>query len=291
MSKNKTIFSALLVMLLWGSLFPVVKLGYGAYNISSVGDILLFAGIRFTACGLVICVYSLITDRSSFANARRVIWQVLLSGLIAIVFHYAFTYSAMLFTESSKTALLKQIGALFYVCFSFMFFKDDKLTVCKLIGVVIGLAGIFAINADSAGVSIGIGDAMIVAASFCTVFSNVISKKIFCTVKPVTATGISQTFGGLVLLLAGTMMGGSVKFCADATILIMVYICFATIFSYCIWYSIVKNGELSKLFIIKFAEPLFACVFGALILGENVFSIQYLAAFLLIATGIIISDR
>jgi hypothetical protein len=48
MSKNKSMLYALLVMLLWGTLFPMVKLGYGAYNIVTTGDILFFAGVRFT---------------------------------------------------------------------------------------------------------------------------------------------------------------------------------------------------------------------------------------------------
>lgn len=56
MSKNKSMLSALLVMLLWGSLFPMVKLGYNAYNLVTTGVILLFAGIRFTICGAVICL-------------------------------------------------------------------------------------------------------------------------------------------------------------------------------------------------------------------------------------------
>ena len=49
--------------------------------------------------------------------------------------------------------------------------------------------------------------------------------------------------------------------------------------------------ELSKLFIIKFAEPVFACIFGAILLGENIFRVQYVLAFLLIATGIYISNK
>ena len=70
----------------------------------------------------------------------------------------------------------------------------------------------------------------------------------------------------------------------------MVYICVASIVSYCIWFGIVKNGELSKLFIIKFAEPVFACIFGALILGEDIWKIQYLIAFLLISGSIWFSN-
>ena len=71
----------------------------------------------------------------------------------------------------------------------------------------------------------------------------------------------------------------------------MGYICLASIVSYCIWFIIVKDGELSKLFIIKFAEPVFACIFSAVLLGENIFRVQYLFAFILIMCGIIISNK
>lgn len=45
------------------------------------------------------------------------------------------------------------------------------------------------------------------------------------------------------------------------------------------------------MFIIKFAESLFACVFGAMLLGENIFKIQYLLAFVLISVGIILGNK
>ena len=119
MSKNKSILYALFVMLLWGTLFPVVKLGYSAYNIATTGDIIFFAGVRFTICGALICLYAFITDKTSFKDIKNALAPVLLSGLFAIILHYSFTYSALKLTDSSKTAILKQVGVLFYVCFSF----------------------------------------------------------------------------------------------------------------------------------------------------------------------------
>ena len=291
MSKNKSMLYALIVMLLWGTLFPSVKLGYGAYNIVTSGDILFFAGVRFTICGALICLYAFITDKDSYKAVKNALVPVLVSGLFAIILHYSFTYSALKLTDSSKTAILKQVGVLFYVCFSFMFFKDDKFTVKKLIGVLLGFVGIVAINTNTDGISFNIGDALIIAASFCTVFSNIISKKVFKTVKPITSTGISQLFGGIVLLIIGNHLGGGMDFAFNKYSFVMIYICFASIISYCMWFTVVKNGELSKLFIIKFAEPVFACVSGAMILGENIFNVQYLLAFLLIATGIYISHK
>lgn len=290
MRKNKTVLLALLTMLLWGSLFPMVKLGFSTYDVKSTADILLFAGIRFVICGGVICIFSAVKDRSSYRPVGQAIVPVLLSGVFAIILHYGFTYLGLELTDSSKTALLKQVGVLFYVCFSFLFIKEDKPTVKKIVASAVGFLGIIALNISSDGFSFSLGDLLILCASFCTVFSNVISKKVFKKVSPITATGISQLFGGIVLLAVGIAMGGNVRFCVNESLWIMAYICAASIVSYCIWFGIVKNGELSKLYIIKFAEPVFACLFGALILGENIWKIQYLVAFLLISGSIYISN-
>ena len=278
-------------MVLWGSLFPMVKLGFSVYEVKSTADILLFAGIRFVICGVAICILAAVKDKASYAPVKASLLPILLSGMFAIVLHYGFTYTSLELTDSSKTALIKQIGALFYVCFSFLFIREDKPTAHKLIGAAMGFLGIVALNVDANGFSFSVGDILILCASFCTVFSNVISKKVFLKVSPITSTGVSQLFGGAVLMILGLAMGGKVHFSASPTLWIMAYICLASIISYCIWFGIVKNGELSKLFIIKFAEPVFACLFGALILGENIWKIQYLVAFLLISTGIWVSNR
>ena len=286
---QKMMAKALLVMVLWGALFPLVKLGFRTYSVITTGDILLFAGIRFTVCGLLISGWTFARKRSALIQARQSVASVLLVGLFAIILHYSFTYLGLSITEGSKTAILKQLGALFYVCFSALFVKEDRLTAPKLVGVLLGFAGIVVINADSGGVHINVGDLLIIAASFCTVFSNVIGKKLFRTVDPIAATGLSQLFGGAVLLVVGVVLRGSVDM--GHSLWIMICICAASVISYCLWYGTVKQGELSKLFIIKFAEPVFAAVFGTVLLGENIWKWQYLAAFALITAGISVSNR
>ena len=277
-------------MLLWGSLFPMVKLGFSVYAVESTADILLFAGIRFVICGVVICLFASIKDKASYRPVKASLIPILLSGVFAIILHYGFTYLGLELTDSSKTALIKQVGALFYVCFSFLFIKEDTPTVKKIVAAAVGFLGIIVLNINSEGFSFALGDLLILCASFCTVFSNVICKKVFVKVSPITSTGISQLFGGIVLLAVGFAMGGNVHFRWDCSLLIMAYICSASIVSYCIWFGIVKNGELSKLFIIKFAEPVFACIFSAVILGENILKWQYLISFALISAGILISN-
>ena len=293
MKKSKVIFLSLIVMALWGSLFPCVKIGYAAFGIDSksVSDILMFAALRFSICGGLVSLFCLARRKNTPAPDVKSVINILWVGIFAIVLHYACTYIGLATTDSSKTALLKQSGALIYVCFSFLFFKDEKFSVYKIIGAIVGFCGIIAINARGGSLTFSFGDVLILAASLCTVVANVISRKTTQSSSPLWTMGISQFFGGVALFVAALAFGGSIPTFSLRALGVFSYICTASIISYCLWYYILKTTELSSLFIIKFAEPLFACIFGAILLDEDIFSFQYLAAFILISLGIIIGHH
>lgn len=294
MKKNKGLIVSFAVMVLWGLLFPTVKLGYRVFGIETIGDTLAFAGFRFLVCGGVITAFAACKMPGEFKALKSTWWQVLLAGMFAIVLHYGFTYVGLRTTDGAKTAILKQLGAVFYICFAALFFPEDKLTLPKVGGLVLGILGIFAINADLSGFTFHMGDLLILGASFCTVFSNVISKKAFKAVTPIVLTGVSQIFGGAVLLGAGMLAGGNVGTVIPTTAAqlgVFGVIVAASVVSYCLWFMTVQKENLSKLFIIKFSEPLFAAVFSWILLGENIFRINYALAFVLISGGILVANR
>lgn len=289
----KTMFLSLVVMALWGSLFPMVKIGYRAFNIQSdsIPDILMFAGVRFVLCGFLVCALSYFKKEKIAAPKSKNILNILIMGLFSIVLHYAFTYIGLSTTDSSKTALIKQLGALVYVCFAFLFFKNERFSILKIVGAIVGFSGIIAINYNPNGIVFSVGDILIICASFCTVIANIISKKSAEGNSPFWITGISQLSGGIILLIAAVIMGANMLNFTLKASLVFSYICIASISAYTLWYYILKTNSLSKMFIIKFAEPLFACLFGAVLLGENIFKIQYLLAFVLISVGIALGNR
>ncbi len=292
-SNLKTVSLSLIVMALWGSLFPMVKIGYAAFNINSgsIPDILMFASVRFVISGLIVCIFSFFRKEKIASPKAKNILNIFIVGIFSIVLHYAFTYIGLSVTDSSKTALIKQVASLIYVCFAFLFFKEEKFSILKIIGAVIGFCGIIAINYTSEGVSFSIGDLIIIAASVCTVVSNIIVKKSADGSSSFWITGISQLTGGIVLFIAAIIMGGSFLQFNLKAILVFSYICIASISAYTLWYYILKTSDLSNMFIIKFAEPLFACIFGAILLGENILKIQYLLAFILISVGIVLGNK
>jgi len=292
-NKKKTTLLALLVMALWGSLFPFIKIGYKVFQISSasIPDILMFASIRFIVSGLIVCALCMIKKEKIAIPKGKNVGNILLMGLFSIVLHYAFTYIGLSLVDSSKTALIKQLGALLYVCFAFLFFTDEKFSGLKIAGAIIGFGGIIAINYSTEGIHFSMGDLLITSASICTVIASVMSKKSVQHNSPFWITGISQLSGGIILFVMAFALGAdSLTFTLKST-LVFSYICFASIAGYVIWYSVLKSNSLSKLFIIKFAEPLLACVFSAILLGEDILKLQYLAAFILISIGIVLGNR
>ena len=154
-----------------------------------------------------------------------------------------------------------------------------------------GFSGIVAINFNPDGIRFSLGDILIVCASVCTVIANIFTKKIAAEHSPFWITGISQLSGGIVLMSAGFIMGADMLVFDWTSLGVFAYICTASTISYLLWNYILKTSELSNMFIIKFAEPLFACIFGAILLHENIFKWQYLIAFALISTGIVLGNK
>lgn len=222
---------------------------------------------------------------------RKKLILVLSAGLFAVILQNAFTYPALRLTDSSIAAILKQSAVLLYVGFSFLFIKEDKPNVKKMFGAFLGFCGILIMNYTGSGFVFNFGNLLMICASFCIVISSVIYKKTFKYVNPISATAVSQLFGGIVLALVGFFMGGKITVASISLLWILLYIGLASSVSYALWYTIVNKAELSKLFIIKFAEPVFSCLFAAVVLREKVLTLQHLLACILIFIGIYVSNK
>ena len=79
----KTIFLSLIVMALLGSLFPMVKIGYEAFEIngSDIPSIFMFVGTRFALCGAIICFIAYLKRDKIEAPKIKSISAILLIGL------------------------------------------------------------------------------------------------------------------------------------------------------------------------------------------------------------------
>lgn len=284
---------AILVMALWGSLFPMIKIGYEAFNIvsSDIPTIILFAGMRFTFSGIILICISSVKAKCFDLPKKHEILPILLGALVTIILHYSFTYLALSIGEGSKTAIVKQICFLFLGCFAFLFDKSDRFTVNKAIAAILGFCGIIATAYDGTAIVFALGDLLLLLASVCSAGGTIISKKATQIVAPMKFVAYSQFFGGVFLLAAGLILGGKITHIDPKAIGVFLYICTASITAYTLWNMLLKSGSVSKLSIIKFTEPLFAVIFSGIILGENIFRLSYLIALVLMLVSLLVENN
>lgn len=284
---------SMIVMILWGSLFPFIKIGYKAFNIKSdnMADIIMFAAFRFLISGFVMCIAALCLRAKIKKPFFKSISKISLIGFFAVYLHYICVYTSLALADGSKVAILKQAGPLIYTCFSFVFIKSEKFNIKNILAAVLGFLGVVAINFGTKTQGFSTADLLVLSASAFNVISMIISQKCSADTSPIWITGISQLFGGVLLFFTGIFLHGKIPQFGFHSRLVFLYICFASVSGYTIFFYVQKKILLSKLFIIKFSEPLFACIFSALLLKENIFRLQYLISFVLIATGLIIAER
>ncbi|MBR4060167.1 MAG: EamA family transporter [Lachnospiraceae bacterium] len=291
-NKYINIIIMLIVCALWGSLFPIIKIGYSAFHIMAddIPTIILFAGLRFVISGIILIGVSWIKAGNFKLPAKIEFSSIFLVGLTSIILHYGFTYIGLSLGEGSKSAIIKQVGFLFLSCFAFLFEKEDKFKWPKFWAGILGFAGIIVTSMDGVGLSFRAGDMMLIMASLCSVASNVISKQVIKRINPIQLVAYSQFIGGVCLCIAGLFLGGKIEYMDWKGGLVFAYICFASITAYSLWNVLLKYNDLSKMSVIKFTEPLFAVIFSGVLLGESIFRVSYLIAFVIIFVAILLSN-
>lgn len=289
--RTSTVF-CLIAMFLWGSLFPTIKIGYRVFSIDTTlpGSVLLFAGVRFFLCGIILVACTFMKKQTRSLPGKEHAAQIIVLALFSYILHYTCTYIGLTHLESTKTSIIKQFGTLFLVCFAFLFQKDDRFGIAKVVSGVLGFVGIIIVNMRGSQIRLDSYDFLVVGASLCTVISTILSKRFYVRLDPFATTAWAQLLGGAVLIVIGLLLGGSFGTINLRALLVLFYICSASCIGYALWNILLKYNSISRLNIMKFSESLFSGLCSWLLLGEDIFSVQYLLAFLLVFCGILLGN-
>ncbi len=293
---NKYIVAVLAIFcaLLWGSAYPTVKLGYKFFgmNESSSYDKMLFAGIRFLLAGMaIIIVMSLLNKRLLYPKKARSIPKILLLGLAYTGIQYLFFYIGLSNTAGAKSAILQGTATFFTVILSAVFYKNDRLTIRKITGCILGFAGVIIINLNTefGGLDMSLqGEGFIVLASLFFGIGSIISKWILNEEDSFTIAGYQLLSGGLFLIIAGWLGGGHIPVVSIEGILMMVYLVFLSSVVYSLWTMLLSYNRVSSVSIYYSFVPIFGVLLSGLLLSEKVLNWRSLFALLLVCSAIYI---
>lgn len=290
-NKYKTIL-AVICSVGWSLAYPFIKLGYAEFQIAAddLGGKILFAGIRFFMAGLFVTLFCMHRKISLDLQDKRDLRWLMALAVVNTSLHYMFAYIGLGYNPSSRSTILDSLGGFILIFLSTMMFADDKLSSHKIIGCLLGLAGILVINIEPGGnffenITFR-GDGMILLNAFFSALGGILTRIVSKKMNIMMATGLSMMIGGALMLLVGLVIGPdhpwviSVKGLLILLVLIMISaVCFAIYNELLAWHPI------SKISIYNALIPVLGVIFAALILKEEL-KWQYFFSVLLVAAGI-----
>lgn len=282
----KTLALCLVCTFLWGAGYPVLKLSYSLWGIAAadVPGKLLFAGIRFSAAGLILLAAATLRKKA-FARPEKP-GQVLILGLFQTALQYSFTYIGLALTSGSKSSVLNQLSVFLVVLPTPLLLKSEKLTKGKLLGCLLGFGGIVVMNLDGLSIRVEVGDWFVLGASCFAATGYLISKAMPKSADPLISTAWQQLTGGGMLLVAGLLTGGRLGAVSLPGMGVLLFLILAAAISYSLWFYLLQHNDVGRISVSKFLTPIFGVVFSGLLLGEPVFTPENGIALALVCCGI-----
>jgi len=281
---KKAVIYALTACLIWGTVYVAIRVG-----LAHGWGPLTFAGIRFLLGGVILLAIARAKGVLSFT--RRDLWVICLFGLVQTGIQNALFFSGVKLTSAGISAIFINTQPFFVILMAPLFFHSSKITVQRLIGVLIGFGGVF-LTAFRHGMVSGsheLGIILLVISAISWAGSNIAVKKILPGRDALTFTGLQMAAGALPLLVVGLIVEGGQGHSADtAGWLVLAYlVIFATSIPFFAWFKALQLGEVGRVSVFSFMLPVLGVVSGWALLGEPVNANIFLGM-AMVASGIVI---
>lgn len=295
MKKTGTVcLLAMVCCLLWGSAFPSIKVGYELFQISS-GDTasqILFAGCRFALAGIMVIVIGSALQGKLLKPSKAALPKIAKICLMQTVIQYFFFYVGLAHTTGVKGSIVEASNVFLAILISSLIFGQEKLEGKKMLGCLVGFAGVVLINLSGGGMELGfnfMGDGFIFISAIAYALSSVFIKKYSQTENPVMISGYQFLAGGLIMVAGAMAAGGRFGKFTVSCAGILLYMAMISAVAYTLWGILLKYNPVSKVSIFGFMNPVFGVLLSAVVLGEgSSFGIRGVAALVLVCAGIFI---
>lgn len=278
---------------LWGSAIPMIKTGYGITGItaSDAASQIVFAGIRFWLAGLLVLLFECIRQKRVIIPDRAVMKYAPILCLAQTVGQYIFFYIGVANSTGVTGGIITGMGNFFAIIVSCLILRSEKMSLRKAIGCLFGLAGIIIINligSSESGPFKLVGEGFILIAGISYALSSSMIREFSKYASAVLLSGCQFFIGGIIMVIIGLAMGGSIQVWTLGTFAVLVYLAMVSAVAYTLWSILLSHNSVSQVAIFGFATPICSVMMSAVILGEysQAFRPSNLIALFLICVGI-----
>lgn len=285
---------ALTAAIVWGWAYPLIKLGFEEFHITEdmTGSKMLFAGIRFSISGLIILGMASSSGKALSFDWKRHGGYVLLFSLFNTTLHYLFFYIGLSHAEGSRSAILNSLSVFSVVILACIFFKSDSMTMRKVVGCVLGFAGILALNigGEESGRFTLLGDGFIILNALCGATASLMTRGLSHRIDVFVGTGYSLAVGGALLIVPGVLIGGSLPVMTLLGIIYLIMLIGISTIGFGLYNKLLSCNPVGKVTIYNSLIPVVGAVTSCICLGET-FYWKYIIAGTLATLGIYIINK
>ena len=287
-------FGALICCALWGSAFPCIKIGYRMMNIAGddTASQILYAGYRFTLAGIMAIVIGSLINRKFLYPSKQAVKKVCVLSMFQTILQYLFFYIGLAHTNGTKASIITGMNVFVAIIVSSLLFRLEDLTTKKMVGCIVGFLGVIFVNISSGGIDMNFvfnGEGFIFLSTVSYAFSSVTLKKYSKTENTVMLSGWQFLVGGIVMSIAGLMMGGHLEGFYISAVLMLIYLAFISSVAYSLWSILLTYNPVSRVAVFGFMNPIIGFLLSAILLDEaGTIGIFTLIALILVCAGIYI---
>ena len=284
----------------WGWAFPLVKLGFAEYGITQdmTASKMLFAGLRFGLAGVIILLIAVFTGRSfsykSTAPSGKLTNALflLLFALLNTTLHYACFYIGLSYSQGARAAILNSMSVFTLVILACIFYKSDKMTYRKMLGCVLGFAGILTLNMGSkeSGTFTLLGDGLIILNALCGAFAGLLTRGVNKRVDVFVGTGYSLALGGALLIIPSLLMGATLPHVTLWGLCILAMLIGISTIGFTLYNKLLTCNPIGKVAIWNSLIPVVGALTSCLCLHETFYA-KYIWAAGLATMGIYIINK
>ena len=275
------------LVLAWSSSFSVVKVGL------DYAPPVLFAGLRTLLSGVIMTGVALVWGGSP--NLGRD-WRVFayLAAFNVVLFIGAQTF-AVLYLPSGTAAVLLYLQPILVGVLAWAVL-GEPLTVTKVVGLLLGFAGIVAVSSggllDAAGEVTLLGVVSGVASATFWAIGTVGFKRYEARIATLWAVALPFLAGGVALTTLGLFSErfSDISWTGPFVSSVLYSAFVGTGLAWLLFFGLVRAGEASRVASFIFVVPLAAVVIGAVVLDETL-GLSLLAGAALIVSGIYLVNR
>jgi len=284
----------LLMVIIWGSNFSVIKLALLEFPQATFNALrLLLASSVFLVAIAVVRARARAGRRPPVPALTRQEWRlVFLLGLLGTVLYQLLFLAGVARTSVANSALIFGCTPV-AVAIMASVAGHDRLSGARWAGAALSFAGIYALVGRRAELSVSslAGDALVFGGMLCWSLYSVLAQPLLKRHSPLIVTGLAMASGTVVYLLfaiAPMLRTNWEAISAASWVLMASSSLLALAFAYMVWYTAVQRIGSSRTAIYSNLTPIVAMIVAAMWLGEQITQPQVIGA-VLILSGIAIT--